>query len=1003
MQLRPFIAFLFFFSLLQAPRLYAQDIKRFNVFSFSVNEGLLQTSMNDIAFDRNNFCWLSFPNGIQKFDGKNFTSVPIQPGLPDDKWVFFFRRSDGELLVSHSMGISRYDIGSNRFTQVYSNDINDRKPAQFIGEDDGLIYFLRSDKVVALHPVTFRVVKESFLNFSNYRNKSLPPTGVTISANIFNHRIAFFSDYHLFMWDLRKAAFVFEPAVFPVFPGSYLNLKSGNELFYLGTEWGGCLKLYNFATHTSQVISRGKEPDKIPGRLILHQWGNKFLLSFFNRLFETDSSRSSIRSEMVNYQNKPVAEFSSVARIREDNFGNLYLATVNDGIKKIIKNSYPIKYYGGQSRADNFVIGVFPDKQNNRVIAGTSLNGLCIFDTSQRLVKHIKTLPGKTTAFSPNIIFKDNRGDYILFAWGEHTPWKLSKDLSTFRPLSFAGPVNNQLKETGIAYFSNMVFKNNEYAVCHSQGQLYRTNFKDNSFTKTGISGSNTMSAILYDGHIVTHSNNELMFFDTASFREVRKLPLKNTGDVRCFAKDQEFLFIGSNKGIFKMDRNDRILAHLTKETGLPDDCIYAMEVDKKGFLWCSSNKGIFRLNKDNSVFRLKREDGLQENEFNTNVVFGEAGGELFFGGINGVSSFYPGSLTSFEEKINVLITKIRINDEEAYRDTAVWNINEMTLPYDKNAIAFDFIAMSNNNPGQYIYQYKMERIDKGWIQNDDLQTVRYLLPPGEYIFQVAASRFFNRSATAMREIHIIIRPPFWKTWWFLAGMGLAFFSLMAVLIHQYIRRKFKRKLSRLESEHQVQLERERISRDLHDSIGAYANAVLYNTELLEQEQQETLRVELMKDLKFASKDIITSLRETIWALKKDHYTQQDCLMRIRNFVQPFSRYYPHIQFKVQGEATAEESLHYARALNVVRIVQEAVTNAIKHSRAQHVNILSGQVNKQWRLEVSDDGKGFEAQQMSGTDQGNGLENMKQRAAEASIQLEFRSKPGVGTTIVITV
>lgn len=61
--------------------------QRFNTFSYGVNDGLLQSSLNDIAFDKNNYCWISFPNGIQTFDGKDFKIVPVQDGLPDDKWV----------------------------------------------------------------------------------------------------------------------------------------------------------------------------------------------------------------------------------------------------------------------------------------------------------------------------------------------------------------------------------------------------------------------------------------------------------------------------------------------------------------------------------------------------------------------------------------------------------------------------------------------------------------------------------------------------------------------------------------------------------------------------------------------------------------------------------------------------------------------------------------------------------------------------------------------------
>lgn len=68
----------------------AQTIERYNTFSYNVNEGLLQSNIGDLAFDKHNFCWISFANGIQKFNGKTFINIPLQQGLPDDKWVNFF-------------------------------------------------------------------------------------------------------------------------------------------------------------------------------------------------------------------------------------------------------------------------------------------------------------------------------------------------------------------------------------------------------------------------------------------------------------------------------------------------------------------------------------------------------------------------------------------------------------------------------------------------------------------------------------------------------------------------------------------------------------------------------------------------------------------------------------------------------------------------------------------------------------------------------------------------
>ena len=89
---------------------YAQRTERFHSFTYSVNEGLLQSTIGDIAIDKNNYCWISFPNGIQKFDGKHFIRIPVQPGLPDDTKTGLIQCANGDLLISHSFGISKYEV-----------------------------------------------------------------------------------------------------------------------------------------------------------------------------------------------------------------------------------------------------------------------------------------------------------------------------------------------------------------------------------------------------------------------------------------------------------------------------------------------------------------------------------------------------------------------------------------------------------------------------------------------------------------------------------------------------------------------------------------------------------------------------------------------------------------------------------------------------------------------------------------------------------------------------
>jgi signal transduction histidine kinase len=980
---------------------HSQKIERFNSFIYNVNEGLLQSTITDIAFDKNNFCWLSFPNGIQKFDGKTFTSVEVQNGLPDDKMVLFYKCSNGDLLLSHSQGISKYVINRNKFIEIYTNHSSNKLPVSFIGEDDNTIYFHTADGFIkGINNQTFKVVSEIKAPWENFISSF--DYSIRFSDNIINHRVAANVNDQLYLWDLKEQKLLSTSSIIPGLSFFLLHLKSGDEVLYYLYSINNALQLYNFTTNTNHhFFIKGKENESL-SRCNILQWNNKTLISFNNKLYETDTTLRVLESELVNFQNQTFASNSPIASISQDNYGNLFLVTVTDGIRKIIRNNYPVKYYGTEKIENNFILSVLPDKKNNRILLGTASNGVLVFDTLQRLIKHIKTLPGEQNSFTTNTILKTYIGNYLFFNAASKKVWQLNKDLSFVNSI----PISTSLSQnkSGISFFGNHLYQNEQEALTQSQARLYKTNFIANTIAEHEFTTSYTMSGLLYKNNIISHANDELIFLDAVTLKEVNKIPFKNTGGVRSFAKDNlENIYIGSNKGIFKIESNGKILQQWNKRSGLPDECIYAMVFDDNGVLWCSTNKGIIRIDKENSFLQLKKEDGLQENEFNTNVVAKTDDGEIFFGGVNGVSSFYPSSLSMVNESIELLFTSIKINNKNYYKDTAVWEIENITLPYHQNSLAFDFIAMSNSNPDQYIYQYRMKGVDDQWIQRDGLQTVRYYLPPGSYTFQIYASRSFDVNAAPAKEIIISISSPYWKTWWFITALLLVFAALLMLLINHKNKLQYQKKLVQLEKEHELQLEREKISRNLHDSIGAYANAVLYHTELLEKSGTVADNDYIMQDLKFASKDIITSLRETVWALKKESYSAEDCLLRIRNFVQALSRYYPQIRFFVEGAAPENKNLHYSQALNMVRMSQEIITNAIKHSAASEIFIINNEKDGNWSLTFTDNGKGFNEIEIISESKGDGLTNLRKRAAESGFQLEIVSKPGNGTTINVVI
>ncbi|MCY7291282.1 MAG: hypothetical protein LH615_03785, partial [Ferruginibacter sp.] len=543
----------------------AQQIQRYNSFRYNVNEGLLQSTIGSIAVDKNNFCWISYPNGIQKFDGRNFTIIPVQAGLPDNKSVHFYKCNNGDLLISHSEGISKYEIARNGFTIIYKNAPVETKQAIFIGEDEGIIYFLTeigTVKGIQLH--TLKMITETktdlmaFASLSNY-----PPV---FSENIINHTVGINVNYKLYLWDLKLCKMLSVSTLLPDISGFMLRLKTDHEILYFSYKINKGIQGYNFSTGKNSILFINGKDDNPIDRCNIFPWKNKLLISFNNRLFVTDTSFTSLHSELVDFQNQSIAGISSISAggIREDYYGNLYIQTLNGGIKKVIGNNYPVKYYGTLKKEDNNIISLLTDKKNNRILAGAVHNGLLIFDTLQNLLKHIKVLPGKNLPFSPNCIIKNNRGDYILFNVGEKQWWMLKNDFSTLLP----GPITSALPENkkGFHYFGNFLFQNKDGAVLQTQGKLYRSSFVNNTVSEHEVSTAYVMGGLLYGNFIIIHGNDELIYLDATTFSEIKRVPLKNTGNVRCFATSKENnIFIGSNNGIYKIDETGKILDHFTK------------------------------------------------------------------------------------------------------------------------------------------------------------------------------------------------------------------------------------------------------------------------------------------------------------------------------------------------------------------------------------------------------------------------------------------------------
>ncbi len=205
---------------------------------------------------------------------------------------------------------------------------------------------------------------------------------------------------------------------------------------------------------------------------------------------------------------------------------------------------------------------------------------------------------------------------------------------------------------------------------------------------------------------------------------------------------------------------------------------------------------------------------------------------------------------------------------------------------------------------------------------------------------------------------------------------------------------ELKTALSQIETQNKLQEQRLRISRDLHDNIGAQLTFIISSIDNLKfgfPDINQKLGDKLTSISSFTSQTIY-ELRDTIWAMNKESITFEDLQARIANFIEHAKNASEAIEFSFNIDAKLSESHIFSsvEGMNIYRIIQEAVNNALKYASADKVEVNIAVKQNQYEIIIADNGKGFNPKEV---DLGNGLNNMKKRATEIGGKLQIESSP----------
>lgn len=214
---------------------------------------------------------------------------------------------------------------------------------------------------------------------------------------------------------------------------------------------------------------------------------------------------------------------------------------------------------------------------------------------------------------------------------------------------------------------------------------------------------------------------------------------------------------------------------------------------------------------------------------------------------------------------------------------------------------------------------------------------------------------------------------------------------------------QLKDALIKIETQNKIQEERLRISRDLHDNIGSQLTFIISSLDNLKFQlnKQNPDYGKRLDSINQFTRSTITELRDTIWAMNKNEINISDLEVRIANYLENAKAASPDIQFSLHISPEISENPHAFTSfegINIYRVIQESVNNAIKHAKASEIQLYFGKENGQFRIEIQDNGKGFD---QTNYEPGNGMYNMNKRIADIGGQLTIFSKPNEGTHIKI--
>lgn len=442
--------------------------------------------------------------------------------------------------------------------------------------------------------------------------------------------------------------------------------------------------------------------------------------------------------------------------------------------------------------------------------------------------------------------------------------------------------------------------------------------------------------------------------------------------------------FGGANRLTLRTDSIPKIERYTPAE-GLSGDWVRAMIQDSQGNLWFATNRGVDRLPVSGGLqaVQLTARQGMAGDD--AYAVFEDREGNLWIGATNGATCYSPHEEAKAQAPPPVYLQRVQVLGID---DSLALRRGSAELGSEQHSLSFEYVGLSFIDETAVRYRYMLEGLDGDWSPPTDRRYVNYAhLPHGQYTFKVAARAGNGAWSRTPAMFSFSIATPYWARPWFAAVVAALLLALVLGMHRMRVRRVLE-----------MERVRRRIAADLHDDIGSTLSSIAIFSRLAAQELQSNPpgTASLLERIGTSSQAIMESLDDIVWMIRPGNDSLSVITARIREYATPLCEA-RNIQFTLSMSPEFGDlrmSLEDRRQLFL--IVKEAINNVVKHASCTRAEVAITVSKKELTLSIRDNGQGFDS---NGLQRGNGLANMRERAAAMGGHLSVESRDGTGTVI----